>query len=353
LAGGLCITFSLCVLFATSASARDESLRWTHPNPAEVVRFEALYRTSSQSYGNAITLGLPQPDAQGVYSGSITVPDTQDVYVAVRAVNAAGEASFLSNERFRPSAASGGEDPPPPPDPNADLATGTEIPAQAGALLRFDFDSGSAPNWHDTEATNSLVQNDGLFSVVDVGDNPALSTTSTSTNIHSHFVGSPSNLSNVRITGRMATDMADGGFGITAYSQYPSADVYYRLRTKGGGARFELAGHPAAPCNGNLDTGVTPQPNVWYEFEFSVTNESEGNRVSASIWKQGDPKPSQPQAECVDSTSNRPLAGTVGVWSMGVGGKFWDDLEVSPVSGATLPSGPPAPPLLLGIEAVN
>ena len=86
---------------------------------------------------------------------------------------------------------------------------------------------------------------------------------------------------------------------------------------------------------------------------MTIVNEGTGNRMTATVWKQGDPKPSSPQANCVDTASNRPLSGTVGVWSGGTGAKYWDDLEVVAISGPPAPTGPPDPPILLSVEPVN
>jgi hypothetical protein len=340
---GLLIVASL-VLAAEVASARTETLRWTHPVPQDLARFEAFIGTSSGAYGAPSSLGLPQADGQGVFSATIEVADEADVYIAIRAVDNAGLTSSLSNERIRIAPGSGGSG-----DTSGGLSTGTEIPANLDALVRFDFNSNAAADWFDTAAENSMSQDDRLFTVFSIGSNPALTTQSASTNIHSHFVGDPSAFRNIVLTGRMAVGNSGGAVGVTAYSQYPSADVYYRLRSTGGGGNFSLSGHPDS-CSGNADTGVPLQVDVWYEFELTISNEGVANRISASVWKQGAPKPGSPQAECVDSSTSRPLAGTVGVWAMGTGTKYWDDLEVVALPGTTGGSGPPEPPVLLRVE---
>ncbi len=343
-------------LAANLASARTEIVRWTHPNVGAIARFEVLVGTSSRNYGAPVSVGLPQADALGVFSASVDVADGADVFLAIRAVDTSGRVSLPSNERFRPAPAV--SPPPPPPSspaPTPGVSAGSVIPPDPNAVVRFDFDSGSAPNWLDTRANNSMLVDDSLFTVVSVGGNPALSTRSGSLNIHSHFVGSPSGLKNLILTGRLAIETAGGGAGVTAYSQYPSSDTYYRLRTNGGNYTFELAGHPHSTfdCRGTTDTGVVAEVGSWYEFELTIANEGAANRISASVWKQGSPRPTTPQAECLDSTANRPLSGTIGVWSGGTGAKYWDDLEVVPISGTAAPTGPPLPPVLLNVEAVN
>jgi hypothetical protein len=342
------------------ATARTEVLRWTHPDPSGIARFEALVGTSSGNYGAPVFLGLPTPDSDGVFSASIEVADDADVYFAMQAVNDAGEVSPPSNERYRaaPSTTSGGTTSGTGSTggttSGSGLETGSEIPATADALLRFDFASGSQTDWQDTTANNGLSADDSLFSVQSIGGNPALTTQSTDTNIHSHFVGEPSDLTNVVYTGRMAIASSGGGVGVTAYSQYPSADVYYRLRVIRDGDTFQIANHYDS-CSGDTNTGVTAQPGVWYEFEFTVSSTGSANRITAKVWKQGDAKPSSPQADCEDSASGRPGSGTIGVWSMGSGEKLWDDLEVSATSsgGSVIVSEPLSPPVLISIDPVQ
>jgi hypothetical protein len=341
------------------ASARTEVMRWTHAAPENLVRFEALVRTSSQNYGAPTSLGLPQADAQGIYEASIVVADDADVFLVVRAVDNSAQVSPPSNQRFRaaPTSSGGGGttvEPPIVTEPPiiSSLENGTEIPPNPDAIARFDFDSGTATNWLDTGAHSSMVEDDTLFSVVSVGGNSALTTQSGSPNIHSHFVGNPSNLQNLTLTGRMAIETTSGDVGVTAYSQYPTADTYYRLRTNVDTASFELAGHPhsSSSCSGTIDTGVVAKAGVWYQFELVIANAGSANRIAATVWQQGSPRPSSPQVECFDSASNRPLAGTIGVWSAGSSAKYWDDLEIVAVSGPVVTAEPPLPPILISVE---
>jgi hypothetical protein len=336
---GLCFAGSLLV--PSAALARTETLRWTAAAAQDVVRFEVSIGTTSRVYTETRNLGLPTPDANGVYSSSFVVPDENDVYIALRAIASSGMASHYSNEQLRLSLISGGTLEPPatdPRDPNPD------------ALQRVDFSQGGANDWLDTQRDNSLLEDDSLFNVVDLNGSMALTTQSADTDIHSHYVADPSQFSNTVLSGRMAVDRVDAGIGVTAYSHFPNADVYYSLKREGGNS-FAISGH------GNLNlacstpgTGVTPQPGVWYEFELIVVDEGGQNRISASVWAMGSQKPSMPQAECVDASSGRPTGGKFGVWSTGLGQKYWDLFEVLASGGSSgLPTAPPEPPVLIQV----
>jgi len=81
----------LCVFaFSGEASARTELLRWTHPNPSTVTGFNVRWVPSGGST-TLVSAGLPVPDASGVYSFNVTVPDSADVWFTVSAFNAGGE----------------------------------------------------------------------------------------------------------------------------------------------------------------------------------------------------------------------------------------------------------------------
>ena len=71
--------------------------------------------------------------------------------------------------------------------------------------------------------------------------------------------------------------------------------------------------------------------------------------VRARVWPEWEPEPTTWQIDCVDAAADRLVAGTIGVWSMGPGEKYWDDLAVFALdgSGTPVPLEPPPPPVLL------
>ncbi len=90
----------LLVLLAGEAQARNEQLRWQHPNPSTVAGFRVKVGSSSGSYQTTIDVGLPAPSG-GVYSYNLTVPDANSVYVVVTAYGPTGLESTPSNEQLR------------------------------------------------------------------------------------------------------------------------------------------------------------------------------------------------------------------------------------------------------------
>jgi hypothetical protein len=122
-----------------------------------------------------------------------------------------------------------------------------------------------------------------------------------------------------------------GGIGFTAYSDYPQSDTYYRIRSTQTGYAFRLEPHPDSrfqlACN-STSTGVDPAANTWYRFKLRAETEPDKTTVRAKVWRDGDVEPSGWQIDCSHSEAARLTSGTVGVWSMGTGEKYWDDLEV-------------------------
>lgn len=97
--------------FGVEAQARTETLRWTHTDASTVTGFRVHWRAGS---GSTTTedAGLPNRDSGGVYSYSLVVPDTADVYFYMTAYNAKNLSSNPSNEICRgpgvPCATGGG-----------------------------------------------------------------------------------------------------------------------------------------------------------------------------------------------------------------------------------------------------
>ncbi len=95
----LCLAVGLVAL-ASAASARTELLRWQHPNPSDVAGFKVYIGNAAGSYQTTIDVGLPTA-LSGVYSYSLSVPDSNSVYVAVSAYGPTGLEGTRSNEQLR------------------------------------------------------------------------------------------------------------------------------------------------------------------------------------------------------------------------------------------------------------
>ncbi|MDH3626181.1 MAG: hypothetical protein OES25_00820 [Acidobacteriota bacterium] len=192
------------------------------------------------------------------------------------------------------------------------------------------YNSGDDPaDWQDTASGNSLSVADGYDVVDQGGANKAFRTTSTETNIHSHYTGILPNPTGYEYTGRMRITSAQGGIGITFFSQFGGNAAYYRLR------RYFSNSFTISPLGtsvtGDVDTGVIPAPNQWYKFKVQVQDVGSQTEIRAKIWPELDTEPAAWQADCVDASGSRLTSGTVGVWSFHNGEKLWDDLRVIPL----------------------
>ena len=219
-------------------------------------------------------------------------------------------------------------DPPPAPDPIPDTAVGE-------VLFFEDFQSyvghEDPEGWVDTAAQHSLEEAPALFETFEFGDgNVVFGTSSVDADIHSHYLGqSSSQWSSYEYSGRMRVDHPDGGIGVTLYSGYPASDGYYQL-WRYGDSTFSIASHGAGGigCAGATDTGVIVRDDAWYWFRFQAFDVAAGSRLRARVWHDTDQEPSDWQVDCVDESAAAFVAGAPGVWSMGSGNKYWDDLEV-------------------------
>jgi hypothetical protein len=224
----------------------------------------------------------------------------------------------------------------PPIDP------GDDIPVDDGSTNYFnDFDGladrSDPAGWVDTSERNSLKIEDGLFGVAPApGGGKALVTTNRDSNIHSHYVANGSSTwQDYEYSGRMHFTSARSGIGVTLYSDYPDSDRYIRLRRYSRRPNFMLSNHgqSASKCIGSIDTGVKSSPGVWYEFRMRTLGEGDGIRVQAKVWDETDSEPGSWQVDClIPASSPFEGGGAPGIWSMKRGTKYWDDLEVKPVS---------------------
>ncbi|NOX57987.1 MAG: PKD domain-containing protein [Planctomycetes bacterium] len=193
-----------------------------------------------------------------------------------------------------------------------------------------DFNSsadGSDPaGWYDTGANNSLSRSEGLFKVRTDGGDKVFRTSSTQTNIHSHYVDEGSDTwTAYEFTGRMKATSSTGGIGVTFFSDYPNSDTYYRLREWGGGT-FHISPHGTDISGGETDSGVNLSANVWFNFRIELEDTGSRTEIRAKVWADGANEPNNWQIDCFDTNVTRVTRGTVGVWSMGAGDKAWDDL---------------------------
>ncbi len=200
-----------------------------------------------------------------------------------------------------------------------------------------DYMIGQDPaNWFDTDIFSSDIEFDALFKIKQVGDEVVFGTDSTDVNIHSHYIGpSGSEISTLTYMGRMRITDDDGGVGVTFLSRFNKQSTseydYLRLRRSNYAPHartFHLAPPEFSGLTGDVDSGVDPIVDTWYRFRIEVTETCPQLHIQANVWEDGQPEPPDFQIDAIDPTGVHPKSGTVGVWSMGAGSKYWDDLQV-------------------------
>jgi outer membrane biosynthesis protein TonB len=341
---------------------RDVEVRWMDGSGSPPDGNTLYLGTATRSYDQQLDLGNVPADASGVRSVTIQLEESVDHFMAMSAyVDASGTRaeSEFSNERLVQAAAVPPPEPDPEPEPEPEPLPepepepvplpepepdpvplpdpapdpGTQPPADTGTLLYFeDFESywpGHDPEgWLDTEKDNSMEPKAGLFETQELSNGTIVfGTQSSDTNIHSHYLdGGSEDWSEYEFSGKLLVDSSSGSIGVTLYSSYPQYDSY----------------HGSVSCSGVTDTGVVPTPNTWYQFRFRALPEESGTRLQAMIWAQGDTVPAAWQIDCLDAGSASPPAGRPGLWAMGSGGRYWDDLMVTSLAETSEPT--PVPP---------
>jgi len=183
---------------------------------------------------------------------------------------------------------------------------------------------------------DSSAANDNLFRVFDLAGEMVIGTTSTESNIHSHYLGTEFDaLTGILYSGRMLISDDTGGIGVTFLSQYPVADTYYRLSRYGSDA-FQLAVHPNSyVVSGDTHTDVVPALDTWYLFKIEVQDTGSRTEFRAKVWSEGAAEPADWQIDAYDDKPTRLTSGKIGVWSATSDSKYWDDLAVETVDSST------------------
>ncbi len=233
-----------------------------------------------------------------------------------------------------------------------DLALTATFVEQTGYFEDFQsYAAGSNPTgWLDTDAQNSLSENDSLFSVFQNGANTFLGTNSTAVNIHSHYVGGALPAGGYEFSGRIRMTASQAGIGVTFFSDYPNSNKYYRLRRYFGNS-FHITANGSAISGGNVDSFVVPQANQWYSFRIEVEDTGLQTNIRGRVWLDGTVEPTDWPINCFDSSPSRLTSGTIGVWTFHTGAKWFDDFAVEPID--TSPPPPPPTDLVLTVSAVG
>jgi predicted MPP superfamily phosphohydrolase len=180
-------------------------------------------------------------------------------------------------------------------------------------------------------------------------------------NYYSHYDPTPSSLTDV--SGPLSwsgydavcdvrIDHRDVAAGLEVHSRYVTGeDRMLRLRRNspdnGAGGTFALVSQGSAFTGGSrdhLDTGVDPEPGVWYRMRLHTDVTPDAVLVKARVWPLEKPEPAAWQAVAEDRSSDRVAAGTVGLWAWGGGTVIYRNLRVTGNDGTLLLTDPLAGP---------
>src|SRR6185295_743166 len=135
-------------------------------------------------------------------------------------------------------------------------------------------------------------------------------------------------------------DNEDAGVGLALHSRYVlGEDRAIELSRDGSrwaqGGRFSIFAHGSA-LKGRNDTGVFPEPRLWYRLKVRTDVEPGRLRVRAKVWPADEPEPQRWQADAEDHTPTRVTAGTVALWASGGGTVVYRNLRVVDRAGRVL-----------------
>jgi hypothetical protein len=103
--------------------------------------------------------------------------------------------------------------------------------------------------------------------------------------------------------------------------------------------------HGVQTVSGQTDSGVNPAPETWYRFRIEVDDVCNRTNIRANVRAESTAEPAGFKIDAFDDGDNRITSGTIGIWAMRDGGKYFDDLQVLRGSrllenAETVPSGP-------------
>jgi len=117
--------------------------------------------------------------------------------------------------------------------------------------------------------------------------------------------------------------------GLSFFSSYPEKDRYYLIALApqpGGKLTMQLFAYGAGTLIGNIDSGFTPDPNIWYRFHIVVDASGSDTAIRANFWRDGTNEPAADTISASDSDARRLRSGHIGMWSAIDGSAFVDDL---------------------------
>lgn len=158
-------------------------------------------------------------------------------------------------------------------------------------------------------------------------------------NSHAHNVVT-SDLENIEFSARIYLSDAGDGWGLTAYSQYPTEDAYIRIR-KYGNNDIEVYPHGySMPTGGTSTMSLTMSAQTWYNVKAQlITNADKSVTTKFRIWEEGTTEPSTWPINCVvPATGLIPEPGKVGFWGHSIADYvLYDDIVVKSLGAVAAP----------------
>lgn len=180
----LAFALGIALVTASAASARTITLRWQHPDAAEVVGFRAHFGSQSRGatpYGNEIDLGKPGSSG-GVFATDIQVPD-HTVFVSLTAYDGQGSSAFSNEKIYEGVSAPPPNDPPPGGSAQGEITGFALWNAATDTLIDGDFRDGEKIYLADNDCvaievlTNGYLDTGGTPGSVKLGFDGAVPTT--------------------------------------------------------------------------------------------------------------------------------------------------------------------------------
>ena len=189
---------------------------------------------------------------------------------------------------------------------------------------------GEPPGWFDSSPGNPGNEAPGQFKVWSdpvVGANRAFGHKGASES-YSHYRARTFHAADgFRFEGRMMRTKSKAHLGVTFLSDFPLRDEHYRLALTNDNGTVRLEGRGSGSANGDTESGVSLDLNVWYRFAIEVAKTGSIQRIRAKVWKGSQSEPAAWQIDATDDSGERP-SGWIGVWAEGSGEKQWDDLNI-------------------------
>lgn len=203
----------------------------------------------------------------------------------------------------------------------------------------LEDESQTSSNFPEISITGKLPEL-AIFELIgNETENKFLSAGPTELNSYLHFIAPDEAIwPNYDFTGSLCfSEFA--GVGLTFYSHYNRfSDIFYRIRLTHD-LSLELAPHgpDAANMSGKCNTTMPLQAANWYNFRIRCQTLTDRTEIKSRFWPRELSEPETWHIDCQDSSSDRLIDGTIGIWVNGPQGeKLFDNFQLQNLRDDTL-----------------